>query len=728
MPSRPTRRTVLRSATLLAAGTALDARGLFTGSDPAPEALLVPALQQWTPAPGSFLFGPSSRLVVDPAYGAELAGAAATTSGDLLALAGLRLAPVNDQAANLRTGDVFLTLGSTDAGLGDEGYLLILGTTARIEARTATGAFFATRTLLQMLRRSSAIPAGTARDWPRYRERGLLVGNEPLRFSMQWWREQIRELSFLKMNMLWLYVGYPLAPMSEMQAVAAMARRYHLTVVPQFNMPGHMESVLTGRPDLHLRDPDRPGSLDLSKDAAYVWAQDRLRSLLPGIESPFWHTGADEYMLFGDYRDYPELLAYARSHYGPQATELDTVYGFVRMVNQIVRGSGRTLRMWNDGIAPTVAVPIERNVVIEHWINHGRPAADLLADGYQVQNSNLDFTYGPQFDAAKIYNQFRVGQFHGSSVPDDHPGLLGAKLHIWVGSDGNERQISGDLFAPTRSLAQVLWGSPRPAYAEFTSRVQAVGHAPGNTIWLTDQTSPSGRAFVSADAVEQHVFAGGGSAGGVLHWWYNDATGSRHADRWTGGPVTGQSIGYPHGAEQHVFAQGQDGSLRHWSWSPGQMDNLPHLDDWGAGPGVMTSGPAGYAVGGQQHVFYRASNGTLQHRFYDRSWDAVGVENWGGDLVGRPVAFVHGDEQHVFARGSDGSLRHWWYYPGLPSVPARDVWAGPGSVTDDPTGYAIGDQQHVFYRDADGRLRHQYWDHSNGGIVTEDWGGEIPQT
>ena len=53
----------------------------------------------------------------------------------------------------------------------------------RIEARTAAGAFYGTRSVVQLLRRKRSIPAGTARDWPRYPERGLMIDNGRRYFS-----------------------------------------------------------------------------------------------------------------------------------------------------------------------------------------------------------------------------------------------------------------------------------------------------------------------------------------------------------------------------------------------------------------------------------------------------------------------------------------------------------------------------------------------------------------
>ncbi|GAB3830467.1 glycoside hydrolase family 20 zincin-like fold domain-containing protein [Kribbella italica] len=727
------RRTVLGSIGAVAVGPMI---GHLPGSRlPSSAAVVaalptIPAVQSWTPGAGTFRFTSTTRLIVDITTASGLGTTAATFSDDLVEVCGRRLSPV--QLAAPAAGDIFVSLSTADTGLGPEGYRMTIGDTIRIEARTARGAFYGTRTALQLLRTSSTVAAGTIRDWPRYAERGLLIANENKQFSSRWWQDQIRELAFLKLNLLWLYVGYPKAPAGEMAAVAEFARRYHVTVVPQFNMPGHLDGV-PGRPYLKGNPargiPDRPQSLDLSIQAGYDWADAKLSQLVPAIESPYWHTGADEYMIGARYEDYPQLATYARQHYGPSASARDTVYGFINLVNDTVRAQGRTLRIWNDGIHPNAVVPIATNVQIEHWLDSGRSAADLLAAGYQLQNCHLKQLYYDvggvnAFEPAVVYDQFKVGTFHGSSVPDDHPGLLGAKGHVWigVGTTVGEAEIGRSIAPSLRSLAQVTWGSPKPAprYVDFAPLAGRVGHAPGSGFWLSDAAGLPGRAFVKPD--EQHVLAAAGPVGGVLHWRYRE---SLVAERWPGPVVTGQPVGYRHGEEHHVFARLTDDSLAHWTGGPGQLDELPHLDSWGTVAGSVLSDPAGCAYSDQQHVFYRGSTGALEHRFRDRSSGTVVSESWGGELTGAPIVITFLDELHVVGAGPDGAVRHWWYTPRQTTSPQRETWGAGAAVASGLAGYAIGDQLHVYFRSPAGHLMHYFHDRSDNRLLQQDWGGEL---
>src|SRR5262245_7743797 len=76
----------------------------------------------------------------------------------------------------------------------------------------------------------------------------------------------------------------------------------------------------------------------------------------------------------------------------------------------------------------------------------------------------------------------------------------------------------------------------------------------------------------------------------------------------------------------------------------------------------LAGDPAAVLIGDQQHVFAAGADGNLKHGY----WSQVGglrSDVWGSGVTGRPSVMVVGDQQHVFARGIDGTLRHWFWEP-----------------------------------------------------------------
>ncbi|WP_063753315.1 family 20 glycosylhydrolase, partial [Streptomyces sp. NRRL S-87] len=460
----------------------------------------VPALRQWTPGSGSYAFGADSRIVVDPAYADLLAGDAAPFAEDLGALAG-RTVPVVDGTP--ATGDIALTLG--DGSLPAEGYRMTVGPSLTVRAGTAAGAFLGTRSVLQLLHQAPTVPAGTAVDWPDKPERGLMVDQGRKFFTVGWLREHIKELAYLKLNYFHFHLsdtfGFRLESATHPEVVStahytkrdvadlvALAARYHVTIVPEIDTPGHMNAVLAAHPELRLKNRSgaaSPEFIDLSLPGSYALIQDLVTEYLPLFPAPYWHIGADEYVT--DYSQYPQLLAYARAHYGAAATAKDTYYGFVNWADSVVRASGRTTRMWNDGIkAGDGTVRPDPGILVEYWYDYGLTPQQLADAGHTVANESWTPTYyvlgGAKPDTRWMYENWTPDLFQGGKGLTDPARNRGSLLHVWCDNPNaeTEEQIAAGIMYPLRGLAQQTWGSPKPVatYADFTPIVVAVGHNP----------------------------------------------------------------------------------------------------------------------------------------------------------------------------------------------------------------------------------------------------------
>ncbi|MEU8840463.1 family 20 glycosylhydrolase [Streptomyces roseus] len=460
----------------------------------------VPALRQWTAAAGAYTFTGSSRIVIDPAHAAELSDEAATFAEDLGALAGRPIGVVTGSAS---PGDIALGLGET--GLPAEGYRLTVGPSVAVRATTAVGAFYGTRTLLQLLHQSSSVPAGTAVDWPAKAERGLMVDQGRKFFTVDWVRQHIKELAYLKLNYFHFHLsdtfGFRLESSTHPEIVSAehyskqdiadlvaLGHKYHVTIVPEIDTPGHMNAVLAAHPELQLKNSSgtaSPDFIDLSLPASYGLIKDLVDEYLPLFPAPYWHIGADEYVT--DYAKYPQLLSYARAHYGAGATAKDTYYGFVNWADDLVRAAGKTTRMWNDGIkAGDGTLTPHAGILVEYWYGYGLTPQQLAAAGHTVANESWTPTYyvlgGAKPDTKWMYETWTPDRFEGGATLTDPSKNPGSLLHVWCDNPDAEtqEQIGAGIMYPLRALAQQTWGSAKPVatYAAFTPIVAAVGHNP----------------------------------------------------------------------------------------------------------------------------------------------------------------------------------------------------------------------------------------------------------
>ncbi|GCE23654.1 family 20 glycosylhydrolase [Dictyobacter kobayashii] len=469
----------------------------------------IPALQEWTTATGTYTFSEHARIVLNETYATQLKEIGDVFAADLKQLTGFSIPVVSESSA--RDGDIWLSL-SQDTALGHEGYVLEVAASLHILAPEDHGIFYGTRTVLQLLRQSYSLPAGTARDWPEYPERSLMVDVGRKYFSLHWLESYIRDLAYLKFNYFHLHLsdnyGFRLeserhpevmSPQhytrAEIQQLLELARRYHVTIVPEIDMPGHMDTILAHHPELQLVDVTgkrKPGDIDLGNEQAYSLIKDLLDEFIPLFPGPYWHIGADEYLMHEDYSNYPQLLEYARTHYGPAATERDTYLGFVNWANDIIKSHGKVTRVWNDGLYGGTAITIAKDMVYEHWLNAGLSPQELIEQQIPIMNCNADLLYyvlGPHFPTGpdQVYEQFEQRVFQGHiRVEPSHLKKIGAKLHVWCDhpEEQTENQVAAGIGAILRSLSQANWGSPKlvASYSQYQPLVTQLGYAPGYNI------------------------------------------------------------------------------------------------------------------------------------------------------------------------------------------------------------------------------------------------------
>lgn len=458
---------------------------------------VIPAPVRWTGQEGTLRLAATAAVV---ARTPELRGDASTFADDVADATGLRLPVVTggDGAA----GDVVLGVDASRKELGAEGYELVVGDTVRITGATAAGAFLGTRTVLQMLADGRELPHGSTVDVPRYAERGVGVCACYIHVSLDWFERLMREMAYLKLNQLWIEAkvasdDYPKTKFwgyytkDEVRRLSAMARKYHITLVPEINSPGHIDPYLQNHPELQLTDTKgtrSPSRLDITRPEAFAFYTGLLDEALTVWDTPYWHMGADEYMLGSDYAAYPQIAAYAKARYGARATPQDAFVDFVNRVDDHVRAGGRTLRIWNDGLTGDNTIPVNKDIRVEHWTAEPeQPPSALLAQGHQVMNSAYALYLirgGSPMKTRELYeSDWTPLRFEGETLSGPQPGITGAKITMWPDSAAaqTENEVETEAYLPLRFLAQATWGSPKPAatYDGFSTLARDIGHAPG---------------------------------------------------------------------------------------------------------------------------------------------------------------------------------------------------------------------------------------------------------
>lgn len=487
--------------------------------------VVVPALQQWTPRGGVTSLG--AGFVVE--HAPDLADTAATFLADLAELSGLAgttddggkgTASGKGTAVEVGAGTVVLALdpvlefGTDNATAAVEGYVLEIDGGVKITARTVTGVYWGTRSLLQMLVSSVTLPGGTAVDWPNYPVRGFMldVGRRFARPEAV--RDYIRMMSWFKLNTFMVHLndneitkdtkrswdeaqqGFRLASdsawiaglasedgaysRSDWDSFEDLAERRHVQLVPELDVPAHSRAIIRWRPETGLRGGDSD-MLDLAKPETTELVKSLFDEFVPWFRGPAVHFGADEY---------------DKDHGGDYRAFFNTISAHLRSLGKgpVAWGSLSTM---SGGAGAPGPDGYNRDVVMCAWNNDWYSGQAAVADGYKVINTNDDLLYivpfadyyhGAGLAAQALFESWEPHVFGaGQNLYPGHPQLLGAASAVWndlVLKDYDE-QVVYEMVQPAFGvLAHKMWAGAVAglSYGDFTERSALVARWPGSVL------------------------------------------------------------------------------------------------------------------------------------------------------------------------------------------------------------------------------------------------------
>lgn len=498
---------------------------------------VIPELQEWYGKTGSFFVDSSSRIIVKEE---ELLDTAAIFAEDYEEITGMPIKVISGTEEDVILGDFYFAFSESANGLGKEGYTIDVSHIVKIESEEATGAYWATRTILQILKQSKGIlPKGLIRDYPKYEVRAFSfdVGRKP--FTLDAVSEFAENMSWYKMNSLQIHLSdnlifledYPNEETAIEQAYAGFrlestktskvtgktatsediyyskndfrafvkdSRARGVEIVPEFDMPAHAlpftrafaevmsTGVTTGRYridelDLTQMDesasPDGESTMDIVKG---IWNE-----YFEGDDPVFdkdttIHVGTDEY------------------HGVSGQVGIEYFRSFSDRMIEFVQSTGRKVRMWGSLSNKTGTTPVRSEGVQLNIWNTGYADPKAMYDmGFDLINTlegpnyivPAAGYYNDYINAQNIYNNWKPNVIGNITMSAGDDQILGGCYAIWHDSidtraNGISQYDSFDrFFKAAPAYGAKLWGEAEKSYAEFTKVAEKTGTAPGTTLY-----------------------------------------------------------------------------------------------------------------------------------------------------------------------------------------------------------------------------------------------------
>lgn len=448
-----------------------------------------------------YAFGPGTVIRTGATDDEEVRKVGELLAEQLRGAAGLPL-PVVDGAQ----GDgIRLRLDEGTEGVGAEGYRLESGPGGvTLTARTPAGLFHAGQTLRQLLPVSGpgTVPGGTVTDAPRFAYRGAMVDVARHFFTVEQVKRYVDQLAQYKVNTLHLHLtddqGWRLAIDSwprlaeaggagevgggpggywtkeQYRGLVAYAGERYVDVVPEIDMPGHVNAAQASYAELNCDGKARErytgikvgfSSLCVGQERAYEFIDQVIGELAELTPGRYIHIGGDE------------------AHSTPAADYA----AFMDRAQEVVAKYGKTVIAWHQ-LATAHPAP---GAVLQYW-GHDRTAepekatvAAAAKAGHPLILSPADRLYlDMKYDAATKPGLAWAGFVPVRRAYDWDPGtylagvpesaVLGVEAPLWTETIATRPDLEYMAFPRVLGLAELGW-SPAAArdWTAYSRRLAA---------------------------------------------------------------------------------------------------------------------------------------------------------------------------------------------------------------------------------------------------------------
>lgn len=478
----------------------LSAGALWADINPKP--FVVPELKTWSGAEGQTAL--SGRIVVK---NAKLKAVAAALAADYKEMFGKELTIVNGAT---KGGDVVLSL-KKDKALGDEGYTMNVGSAVEITAATERGAFWATRTLLQIAEqhKDGNLPKGKTTDVPEYKLRGFMIDCGRKFIPMSYLRDLAKIMAYYKMNTLQVHLNdngfrqYFGGDWNKTQAAfrlecdtypgltakdgsyskqefidfQKLAEQNGVEVIPEIDAPAHSLAFTQYKNEIGSREYGMD-HLDLFNPETYKFMDGLWKEYIGGKNPVFIgkrvHIGTDEYSnakkdVVEKFREFTDhYIKYVES-FGKQAV----VWGALTHANgdTKVKNKGVLMDIWYNGYADPVEMKKQgyKLVSIPDGLVYIVPAA-----GYYYDYLNCQY----------LYEHWTPAVIGNKTFEENDPMIEGGMFAVWNDHAGNgisTKDVHHRVYPALQTLAVKCWTGKETKlpYAEFDSKRAELSEAPG---------------------------------------------------------------------------------------------------------------------------------------------------------------------------------------------------------------------------------------------------------
>lgn len=473
---------------------------------------VIPALQAWKGGNGFYRLKDNTNLVVST-KDQVLQTYIQTFLTDLQTIYPRKKFKI--KTGEPQTGDIHFSITNDTASIpSPEGYILNIGDYVSVEAGQPIGAFWATRTILQILERGGdrvSMPKGIANDYPQFPLRGFVLDVGRKFFTIDFLRNYVKFMSYYKMNDFQIHLNdngskkifysnwdsiyaafrlenktYPgltakdgYYSKKEFIELQKLANVYGVTIIPEIDVPAHSLAIAKAVPQIGSAQYGMD-HLDIHNPYTYTVVDNIFREYLEGPEPIFIgnevHIGTDEYA-----KEETEKFREFTDHY-----------------IKYVESFGKKARLWGALTHAPGRTPVKvKDVTMNLWYNGYADPKEMLSQGYDVISTPDDWLYivpkagyyHDYLDLKNIYNKWTPNVIGNQVFEETNKQIKGGSFAVWndhVGNGITAKDVHDRVFPAMQVLAQKMWMGSKAVtsipYESFAKDALTIGEGPGLNI------------------------------------------------------------------------------------------------------------------------------------------------------------------------------------------------------------------------------------------------------
>ncbi len=250
----------------------------------------------------------------------------------------------------------------------------------------------------------------------------------------------------------------------ELKEIINYAKTRGIEVIPEFDMPGHLNHLLEINSDLRC-NKEKGNSLCFSKNHDYLYELiDEICNLFP---CKYYHLGGDELGIKNQCKcpGCQELMK--QKHFtNPKELAAD----FINKVATYIQNKGKKVIVWNDALKYG---KINENIIIQKWFNYpfDKTCLDEYNKGRKVIITSASDTY---FDYPYSFTPLRKTYDY---IPEINNELVlkpfGVSSHLWTEVLSEREEIEKNIFPRVEAFGENAWlDSDKLDYKDFLIRLE----------------------------------------------------------------------------------------------------------------------------------------------------------------------------------------------------------------------------------------------------------------